>query len=53
MKRTAIEALCIVLLALLIALIYNTVSPTGIKLLPKRTAHAAERAEGCGNEAPG
>jgi hypothetical protein len=36
MKRAAIEILLIVLISLFLSLIYNAVSPTGLRILPKK-----------------
>jgi hypothetical protein len=36
MRRLAIEILLIILISLFLSLIYNAVSPTGLRILPKK-----------------
>ncbi|MBU4320053.1 MAG: hypothetical protein Q8N12_08525 [Thermodesulfovibrionales bacterium] len=36
MRRIVIEILLIVVLSLLLSLVYNAVSPTGLRILPKK-----------------
>lgn len=46
MRRIIIEILLILIISLFVSLIYNAVSPSGIRILPKKAEKKAEITEG-------
>ncbi len=42
MRRIIIESLLILLISLFLSILYNTVSPRGIEILPKKAVKKAE-----------
>jgi hypothetical protein len=45
-KRILLETLLILILSLFLALIYNVVSPTGLRILPRKEGRELERPKG-------
>lgn len=44
MRKVAIEILLIILISLFLSLVYNAVSPSGLRILPKKTEVRSESA---------